>query len=139
MYEVARGRTKRRRRYLETGTFSFDVFVSYDKEQLRWVQDHLMPRLERGLGLRLCVHQRDFIPGQQIVDNIVDCVERSKKILMVFSKDFVRSEWCQFELAYCLSHAMEHEDALVVVCVDDVPSRDMTPAMMAVLKTTTYI
>jgi hypothetical protein len=31
------------------------------------------------------------------VDNISDCVERSK-ILMVFSKDFVRSQWCQFEL-----------------------------------------
>ena len=34
---------------------------------------------------------------------------------------------------------MDVEDALVVLCLDDVASRDMTSAMMAVLKTTTYL
>ena len=98
-----------------------------------------MPELEDHVGLKLCVHERDFIPGQNIVDNIAECVESSKKILMVFSRDFVRSQWCQFELTFCLSHVLAYEDALLVVCVDDVASRDMTSAMMAVLKTTTYI
>jgi hypothetical protein len=72
------------------------------------------------------------------VDNIADCVEKSKKILMVFSKNFVRSQWCQFELAYCLRHVMDYDDALVIVCIDDVTSHEMT-TMMAVLRTTTYI
>ena len=60
-------------------------------------------------------------------------------MLMVFSRSFLASQWCQFELAFCLQHAMDTEDALVIVCLDDVTSRDLTPAMMAVLKTTTYI
>jgi hypothetical protein len=98
-----------------------------------------MPQLEDRLGLRLCIHEREFIPGNDIVDNIADCVESSKKILMVFSRRFVRSHWCQFELAYCLNHVLQHEDALIIVCIDDVVSREMTSAMMAVLKTTTYI
>ena len=98
-----------------------------------------MPELEGRLGLRLCVHKRDFIPGKNIVDNIAECVESSKKILMVFSKDFVHSQWCQFELTFCLSHVMDYGDSFIVVCVDDVASREVTAAMMAVLKTTTYI
>ena len=139
LYEAFRGRGDVRRRHLQEGNFDYDVFVSYAFQQLPWVHEHLMAELEDRLGLRLCVHERDFIPGKNIVDNIADCVQSSKKILMVFSKDFVRSQWCQFELAYCLSHAMDYEDALIVVCVDDVTSRDMTTAMMAVMKTTTYI
>jgi hypothetical protein len=91
MYEAFRAKGNARRRYLDEGHFAYDVFVSYDSEQQPWVLRHLKPRLERGLGLRLCLHYRDFIPGKNIVDNIVHCVESSKKILMVFSNDFVRS------------------------------------------------
>ena len=35
---------------------------------------------------------------------------------------------------------MDHDDALVIACIDDVTSGvDLTPTMMAVLYTTTYI
>jgi hypothetical protein len=34
---------------------------------------------------------------------------------------------------------MEHDDVLIIVCLDDVVSQEMTSTMMAVLKTTTYI
>ncbi|XP_070191358.1 toll-like receptor Tollo [Littorina saxatilis] len=139
LYEVFRGRGDVRRMRLHANCFDYDVFVSYTKEDLPWVREHLMPELQDRLGLRLCVHQRDFIPGNNIVDNIVECVQSSRKSLMVFSKDFVYSQWCQFELTFCLSHVMDYDDTLLIVCLDDVTSRDMTPAMMAVLKTTTYI
>ena len=117
LYEAFRGRGDVRRRHLQEGNFDYDVFVSYASVELPWVREHLMVELQDRLGLRLCVHERDFIPGKNIVDNIADCVQSSKKILMVFSKDFVRSQWCQFELAYCLRHVMDYDDALIVVCV----------------------
>ncbi|XP_070209265.1 toll-like receptor 13 [Littorina saxatilis] len=139
LYEAFRGRDDVRRRRLEEGNFDYDVFVSYASEDLPWVYTTVIPELEGRLGLRLCVHERDFILGNNIVDNIADCVESSKKILMVFSNHFVRSQWCQFELAYCLRHVMDYNDALIVVCLGDVASRDLTTHMMAVMKTTTYI
>jgi hypothetical protein len=141
LYEAFRGRDDGvRQRRLARNDFDFDVFVSYDSKNSEWVRRRLMPELEDGLGLRLCVHERDFLLGENIVDNIAWCVERSKKILMVFSRKFARSQWCQFELNYCLRHVMEYDDALIIVCVDDVVSTEMmTSAMMAVLKTTTYI
>ncbi|KAL8622952.1 hypothetical protein ACOMHN_027073 [Nucella lapillus] len=139
MYEVFRGKDDARRVRLLANNFDFDVFLSYASEDLPWVRQQLMPKLEEELGLRLCVHERDFMVGLHVVDNIVQCVDGSKKILMVFSQHFVRSQWCQFELALCLSHVMDYDDALIVVCVDDVTSRQMTSAMTAVLKTTTYV
>jgi hypothetical protein len=140
LYEAFRGRDDgARQRRLARNDFDFDVFVSYDSKNSDWVRRRLMPELEEGLGLRLCIHERDFILGENIVDNIAKCVERSKKVLMVFSRTFVRSQWCQFELNYCLRHVMDYDDALIIVCVDDVVSTEMTTAKMAVLKTTTYI
>ncbi|XP_070181141.1 toll-like receptor 3 [Littorina saxatilis] len=139
LYEAFRGHGDASRRRLQTGHFDYDIFVSHDSDDLPWVRKHLMPELEEHLGLRLCLHQRDFTLGRNIVDNIADCVERSKKVMMLFSSSFVQSQWCQFELSLCLTHVMDFDDALIIVCLDDVPSRDLTTAMMAVLKTTTYI
>nr|KAG5692578.1 hypothetical protein BaRGS_024138 [Batillaria attramentaria] len=138
LYEAFRGRGDRWRR-LQEQHFQYDVFVSYDNEDVGWVLGNLIPRLEGDLGLELCVHQRDFIPGQNIVDNIVHCVQNSKKVMMLFSANFAKSHWCQFELNLCLNHVMENDDMLLVVMLEDIPSRDLTPAMMAVMKTTTYI
>nr|KAG5708622.1 hypothetical protein BaRGS_034839 [Batillaria attramentaria] len=138
LFEAARGKDKRARRLRERH-FDYDVFVSYDKEDFLWVRHQLMPELEEGMGLRLCIHQRDFTPGAPIVENIMENVQASKKVLMVFSVNFAKSHWCQFELHLCLTHALETGDVLLVVLLHDVPPRDLTPAMMAVMKTTTYI
>ncbi|PVD24229.1 hypothetical protein C0Q70_14699 [Pomacea canaliculata] len=139
LYETFRNRSGERRRRLQDQVYNYDVFVSYAEGDLRWVQTRLMPEVEQRLGLRLCVHQRDFLAGKNIVDNIVDSVNDSKKILMVFSTNFARSHWCQFELAFCLRHALEKGDDLIVVCLEDILSRDLTSIMMAMLKTNTYI
>ena len=66
-------------------------------------------------------------------------MEGSKKQLMIFSRSFAASGWCQFELQLCLSHALEHGDSLLVVMLEDIPAGELTPAMSAVIKTTTYI
>ncbi|XP_070186161.1 toll-like receptor 2 type-2 [Littorina saxatilis] len=137
LYEVFRGTGHNPRQGYH---FRYDLFVSYAEEDVSWLRRHLIPELEGRQGVKLCVHQRDFTPGQNIVDNIYQSVQDSRKVLMVFSKHFARSQWCQFELALCLSHVIDNGDALLVACVDDVTSStELTPTMMAVLNTTTYI
>jgi hypothetical protein len=140
LYESFRGPSDLRRRVIRTGHFDFDVFVCYSSMDKNWVVKHLMPQLEGRLGLKLCIHERDFIPGKQIIDNIVECIEHSKRIVLVFSKDFLLSHWCQFELAVCLQHALDCHDSLLAVCLGDVIQRDdLTAAMKVVMGTMTYI
>ena len=134
-----RGRSEVLRRRLEAENFDYDVFVSFAGEDLPWVRQHLMAKLETELGLRLCIHERDFVPGKNILNNIVDSVKGSKKFLMVFSRHFTHSPWCQFELDLCLGHTLDYGDALIITCLGDVASRDLTSTMAAVLETTTYI
>ena len=127
------------RRRLQAQNFDFDIFLSCADEDEPWVVQRLLPQLEGRLGLRVCFHKRDFLPGKNILNNIVDSVKTSKKFLMVFSEHFAKSQWCQFELDLCLGHVLDHEDALIVTCLGDVASRDLTSTMIAVQNTTTYI
>ena len=134
-----RGHGEIMRRRLVEENFTYDVFVSSAEEDEAWVLEELLPTLEGRLALRVCFHKRDFVPGKNILNNIVDSVKGSKKFLMVFSKDFAASRWCQFELDLCLGHVFDNDDDLIVTCLDDVASRDLTNTMTAVLRTTTYI
>ena len=126
-------------RFAQNENFQYDVFVSYAEEDDGWVRDHLMPELEGRLGLRLCVHQRDFHPGRNILDNIEDCLESSKKAMMIFSTHFARSQWCQFELSLGLRHVMDRDDELLIVYLHDVAPRDLTAGMAAMMRTCTYL
>nr|QNL15317.1 toll-like receptor 12.2 [Littorina littorea] len=138
LHEAVRGGGEARRRRLQRGQFQYDVYVSYASDDLGWVRQHLLAELENW-GLRLCLHDRDFLIGNNIVDDISHSVESSKKVLVVFSRHYSRNQWCQFELNFCLRHVMDFGDNLVVTCLNDVESRDMTTAMMAVLKMMSYI
>nr|KAG5713054.1 hypothetical protein BaRGS_021848 [Batillaria attramentaria] len=139
LYEAHRGDPKARWRRRRPEEFQYDLFVSYSGEDVRWVIDHLIPVLEQQVGLRLCVHQRDFIVGNNITDNIVDSLAVSKRVLALFSPRFAKSHWCHFELEVCLRHVIENNDAMVIVILEDVSPRDVSGAMSALLKTTTYI
>nr|KAG5709803.1 hypothetical protein BaRGS_032627 [Batillaria attramentaria] len=142
LYEVCRGRQGRRRHHLDVWParrFRYDVFVAYAEEDVDWVMGELLPVLEGEWGLRVCIHQRDFIPGKHIIDNISDCVDESDRLMMIFSPHFALSEWCQFELKMCLTCVMERDDVLVLVTLQETVSRDLSGAMLAVMRTTTYI
>ncbi|XP_070188436.1 toll-like receptor 2 [Littorina saxatilis] len=141
LYAVCRGRHERSRRQLERQSrgFRFDVFLAYAEEDMKWVENELLPVLEDEWRLRVCVHQRDFVPGKHIVDNIADCVDESDRVVLVFSPHFARSQWCQFELKYCQSCVMDRDDVMVLVALEETESRDMSSAMLAILRTTTYI
>ncbi|XP_076434841.1 toll-like receptor 2 [Babylonia areolata] len=134
-----RGHGDLMRRRLQNQDFDYDIFLSFAGDDLPWVRRHLLPLVEGSWGLRVCVHERDFVPGKSILNNIVDCVKASRRFMTLFSRHYVTSPWCQFELDLCLGHVMDHDDALIVTCLDDIASRDMTCAMEAVLKTTTYL
>ncbi|KAK7095347.1 toll-like receptor 2 type-2 [Littorina saxatilis] len=126
----------------------YDAFVAYAHQDSDWVVGTLVKRLEEpcenplgGSGpVRLCIHQRDFIVGKPIIDNIVDCIAASKHTLVILSTSFVKSCWAMEELhqAYCQS-LEERRCHLVIVVLEQVKESDMTPLLRRCCKTFTYI
>nr|KAG5688550.1 hypothetical protein BaRGS_010185 [Batillaria attramentaria] len=130
---------RRKRTHTTFEDYQFNVFVSYASDDLDWVRAHLMPELEERMRLRLCVHDRDFRPGKEIMANITDSLEVSRKVMLIFSTEFARSTWCQFQLALRLRHVMDNADAMIVVYLHEIPPRELTNNMVAVMRTCTYL
>ena len=85
--------------------FSFDAFVAHCSRDEEWVRTILMQKLEnRKQPYSLCVHYRSFMPGQNITDNIILAIHRSRTTILVVSKAFMRSGWCEFESRVAQQH-----------------------------------
>lgn len=101
----------------------FHAFVSYSQHDADWVHNCLLPNLEGPAGgLRICHHEKDFVPGKAIIENIITCVEKSRRSVFVLSAHFVKSEWCHYEL-YFASHQRlaQGSDSVVLVLLEPLP------------------
>ncbi|NXH18241.1 TLR1 protein, partial [Bucco capensis] len=118
--------TKRRARHdhpkEQEGFLQFHAFISYSERDSVWVKNELIPNLEKGEGrVQLCQHERDFIPGKTIVENIINCIEKSYKSIFVLSPNFVQSEWCHYEL-YFAHHKLfsENSNSLILILLEPI-------------------
>ncbi|NWU98861.1 TLR6 protein, partial [Upupa epops] len=100
----------------------FHAFISYSERDSLWVKNELIPNLEKGEGcVQLCQHERNFIPGKSIVENIINCIEKSYKSIFVLSPNFVQSEWCHYEL-YFAHHKLfsENSNSLILIVLEPI-------------------
>ncbi|NXI25087.1 TLR1 protein, partial [Sterrhoptilus dennistouni] len=101
----------------------FHAFISYSERDSLWVKNELIPNLEKGEGcVQLCQHERNFVPGRSIVENIINCIEKSYKSIFVLSPNFVQSEWCHYEL-YFAHHKLfsENSNSLILILLEPIP------------------
>ncbi|NXE90259.1 TLR1 protein, partial [Menura novaehollandiae] len=119
--------TKRRAQHNPPGdqgtVLQFHAFISYSERDSLWVKNELIPNLEKGEGcVQLCQHERNFIPGKSIVENIINCIEKSYKSIFVLSPNFVQSEWCHYEL-YFAHHKLfsENSNSLILILLEPIP------------------
>lgn len=124
----------------DTEHYLYDIFVCYSQADRQWVFEHLVARLEDGGRYRVCVHERDFTVGQEITENIITAVERSRKVVMVLSPAFVDSSWCMFELQLA-SHKIldERRDKLILVLLEALPTQRQPKKLRFLLRSRTYL
>ncbi|XP_062963498.1 LOW QUALITY PROTEIN: toll-like receptor 1 [Cynocephalus volans] len=102
-------------------SLQFHAFISYSGQDSAWVKNELLPNLEKE-NIRICLHERDFVPGKSIVENIINCIEKSYKSIFVLSPNFVQSEWCHYEL-YFAHHNLFQEafHNLILILLEPIP------------------
>lgn len=93
----------------------FHVFVSYSNTDSKWTHS-LINQLES--YLQVCYHQRDFIPGCTVLENMSNCIQKSQKVLLVVSPEFVRSRWCLLEANMSLFKDCLERKPIIPVVLD---------------------
>lgn len=81
-YQILRAKYRSHKEGLKLSMdYTFHAFISYSHSDADWVRDELLPCLENCKPpYRLCIHERDFMPGKWIIDNIIENIENSRKV-----------------------------------------------------------
>ena len=134
-----------------TNKYEFDAFVAYHKDDGDWVREELFKNIEVKDSLvgyqggnerrfKLCIHERDFIPGTPIEENIARAIENSRKTILVLSKSFLESGWCEFELQMaCMENINKGRNTIIVVMLEDLPAKKMSGSLRLLIRKNTYI
>nr|UGN25773.1 TLRbeta3 [Terebratalia transversa] len=142
LFYLLRARRKRQRmaKRNDEKDFAYDAFVCYNKDDQDWVVRRLLPELEYNGEFKLCLHDRDFMPGIDIIDNIIESMEQSRRTILILSNSFAQSQWCQWELSMAQHKVLQDEgDILVLVLLEQIRSDNMSLKLHYLMRTKTYI
>ncbi|KAL3848107.1 hypothetical protein ACJMK2_018986 [Sinanodonta woodiana] len=110
--------------------YQFDAFLSYADNNLRFAKFTLLPKVERE-GVYLCIHHRDFLPGEEIAANIANAIHRSR-----------HSYWCMYELNMARMESVysrNGENILIVVLKEAVDISKLPLEIIDLIHKNTYI
>jgi formylglycine-generating enzyme required for sulfatase activity len=91
----------------EPGTAAHQVFISYASEDInsttsdRQVADQICFALE-SQGIGCWIAPRDILPGDEWMEAIIDAVDQTKIIVLVFSANTEKSQWVKDEIKLAL-------------------------------------
>ncbi|VDI21995.1 Hypothetical predicted protein [Mytilus galloprovincialis] len=120
--------------------FEYDVFISYSSDDYEIARHSTMEELESKRGLRACIHERDFQPGEYIAQNISRAINSSRRTILFVSNNFLGSEWCQYELNIALMEEMNSERKVVMaVMIDDIPNKSLSVDLRHIIHAYTYL
>lgn len=119
----------------------YDAFVSYSGSDYQWVLHTLRARLEsHDPPYKLCIHDRDFLVGATIQENILNSVDQSKRMVMVLSQNFIKSEWCLLEFRAAHQKVLQdRRNYLIIILFDDVDMAAVDDEIKLYMRTNTYL
>ncbi|XP_008851119.1 toll-like receptor 7 [Nannospalax galili] len=122
-YHFCKAKIKGYRR-LQSMESCYDAFIVYDTKDpavTEWVWHELVVKLEdpREKHFNLCLEERDWIPGQPVLENLSHSIQLSKKTVFVMTEKYAKTE--SFKVAFYLSHQRlmdEKVDVIILVFLE---------------------
>ncbi|XP_020843544.1 interleukin-18 receptor 1 [Phascolarctos cinereus] len=119
----------------------YDAFVSYLKDcqpdngdEHKFALEILPGALEKHFGYKLCIFERDIIPGGAIVDDIHSLIKKSRRLIIVLSENYMCDK-VRYELESGLHEALV-ERKIKIILIEFTPISDFTflPQSLQLLK-----
>ena len=121
--------------------FQYDAFISYANENYQFATREMFQTLVVS-GLSLCLHQKDFLPGTDIAENILQAIRNSRKTVIILTNDFLESKWCMYEFNMGRMESIfsrNGENIIIVVKYADIDMTRVSPELQECLESESYL
>ncbi|CAG2229153.1 unnamed protein product [Mytilus edulis] len=142
MFYLAKSKHYRYKASSDDGEYTYDAFISYCDDDRSFVLKDCIENLETEGNAKLCVHQRDFLPGQEITVNITNAIHDSRKTVCIITRKFFESYYCMFEfnMARMENIYSRHERNIIfLVFLEQIQPKEMPLMMLELIEKQSYI
>ena len=116
------------------GVSEVHAFISYADKEYAFPVHVLRPMLE-AYGLKLCIPDRDFVPGASIEENILKAIDSSEHTILVLSNSLTIDEWLLFTFRRAFDKSLrEKTNHLIVLRNDNVDEENLDLEIQQYLK-----
>ncbi|XP_023778661.1 toll-like receptor 5 [Cyanistes caeruleus] len=119
---IAKRLIDNQRRVADKSEYKYDAYLCYNKNDFEWVQNSLLKHLDSQYfdknRFTLCFEERDFLPGEEHINNIRDAIWNSRKTICIVTKQFLKDGWCVEAFNFAQSrYFCDLKDVLIMVVV----------------------
>ncbi|XP_006897135.1 PREDICTED: interleukin-1 receptor accessory protein [Elephantulus edwardii] len=118
----------------------YDVYVSYARnaEEEEFVLLTLRGVLENEFGYKLCIFDRDSLPGGNTVEAVFDFIQRSRRMIVVLSPDYVTEKSISM-LEFKLGVMCQNSIATKLIVVEYRPLEHPHPGILQLKESVSFV
>ncbi|CAG2196158.1 unnamed protein product [Mytilus edulis] len=142
IYYMTRSKYKRYKKVENEQSYKYDAFISYSDTESTFIIKDCIPSLEGNAGIKLCIHQRDFVPGEEITHNITNSIHESRKTICIITRSFIESYYCMFEFNMARMESIYSrggQSILFLVFYEQLGPQDLPLVMLELVQQNSYI
>ncbi|XP_041378421.1 toll-like receptor 4 [Gigantopelta aegis] len=116
--------------------FEYDLFVLHADSEYQWLCYTMRLNLEEDprRNIRLCLKERNILPGGAKAESIVECLYSSWKSVIILTPEFVADEWCIFAMRTAIYSISTQMPSRVIVLWEESMTVQLVPEeLLAVL------
>ncbi|XP_062572425.1 toll-like receptor 4 [Saccostrea cucullata] len=111
---------------VESGDYGFDAFISYAEDDYRIVSTTLYQTLTQR-GFQISFPDKDFIPGISKADELLRCVDKSRKVVFIITENFLANGWNSYAVQMTVTHSFHNnrKQSIIVIIKDNITIQRM--------------
>ncbi|CAG2208117.1 unnamed protein product [Mytilus edulis] len=142
MFYLAKSKHRRHEASTDSKHYVYDAFISYCEHDNLFVINDCIQNLEMERNFKLCLHQRDFLPGEEITTNITNAIHESRKTICIVSKHFFDSYYCMFEFNMARMESIYSRDKrniIFLIFLEQILPQNMPLMLLELVQKDSYI